>query len=572
MREPGGEEEEALPDPADPANTADPADPADSEREAFSRRDLLAGAAAAGLAFAAWPATAQGIAPGIAPGAAPGAEAGAGETAAGFEVRVQAARLERDMPAVRHAANGDEQELPRYIACFSKALPHNALGEVDAGAYGLLLKALASRRPRDFELIPIGGRVKLANPQSAFAANLIGPAPGALALAAAPRFASAEQAGELVELYWQALARDVPFDAYDTDPVAAQAAADLSRLSAFRGPRAGGKVTPRTLFRGNTPGDLDGPYVSQFLWRDIAFTPIRVEQKIRTAVPALDYMTSFDDWLRIQNGAIAPTPNQFLPQARYIRSGRDLGEYVHREFTYQAPLGAALILLKMGALANAGNPYKYSRTQSPFTTFGAPYLLYLLAIVTQVALTACWYQKWMVHRRLRPEELGGRVENHRRHRAAAPLHEELIASAALAETERRQGNALLAQAYPEGAPAHPSYPAGHAVIAGAGATVLKAFFDESFVLPNPIVPSADGLSLVPYQGPPLTVGGELDKLAANVGRGRNFAGIHWRSDMAGGLRFGEELALCVLREMRLTGNEMFAGYHLRRFDGSRVTA
>ncbi len=531
-----------------------------ASRQALSRREMIAGAALAGLALGDLPAA-----------AVEGAAAPPGEEAAGFEVRLQAARFERDLPAARHNANGDEAALPGYIACFSKTLPHNSLGEVDAGAYGLLLKALASRRPRDFELIPIGGRVKLANPQGALAANLIGPAPGALALAPPPRFASAEQAAEMVELYWQAQTRDLAFADYGTSPLAAQCAEDLSRLSGFRGPREGGGVSPATLFRGTTPGDLAGPYISQFLWRDIAFTPIRVEQKIRTAVPALDYLTAYDDWLKIQNGGIAPGANHFDPKARYIRSGRDLGEYVHREFTYQAPLGAALILLKMGALGNAGNPYKHSRTQSAFTTFGAPYLLYLLAIVTQVALTACWFQKWLVHRRLRPEELAGRVENNLRHRAEAPLHGELLASAALAATTRRQGTALLAQAYPEGAPAHPSFPAGHAVISGAGSTVLKAFFDPSFVIPNPVVPSADGLSLVPYNGPPLTVGGELDKLAANVGMGRNFAGIHWRSDMDGGLRFGEELAILVLREMRLTGNEIFAGFRLRRFDGTHVS-
>jgi hypothetical protein len=33
----------------------------------------------------------------------------------------------------------------------------------------------------------------------------------------------------------------------------------------------------------------------------------------------------------------------------------------------------------------------------------------------------------------------------------------------------------------------------------------------------------------------LTVGGELDKLAGNVSYGRNFAGIHWRSDASAGL-------------------------------------
>ncbi len=64
---------------------------------------------------------------------------------------------------------------------------------------------------------------------------------------------------------------------------------------------------------------------------------------------------------------------------------------------------------------------KHSRTQSGFTTFGAPYLFYLLAVVTQVALTAAWYQKWLVHRRLRPEEYAGRVEVHRAGRARYPI-------------------------------------------------------------------------------------------------------------------------------------------------------
>ena len=133
------------------------------------------------------------------------------------------------------------------------------------------------------------------------------------------------------------------------------------------------------------------------------------------------------------------------------------------------------------------------------------------------------------------------------------------------------GTALLPQAYPEGCPLHPSYPAAHAVIAGAGVTVLKAFFDESYLVPNPVEPAPDGLSLRPYAGSPLPIGGELDKLAWNIAMGRNFAGIHWRSDATAGLELGERLAVAVLREMKLTGNELFAGFSLRRFDGARVT-
>ena len=118
---------------------------------------------------------------------------------------------------------------------------------------------------------------------------------------------------------------------------------------------------------------------------------------------------------------------------------------------------------------------------------------------------------------------------------------------------------------------HHSYGAGHATVAGACVTVLKAWFDESFVLPDPVVASPDGLSLVPYTGPPLTVGGELNKLAANVATGRNFAGIHWRTDYSESVKLGEAVALSILRDQRSTYNETFRGFTLTKFDGTKVS-
>jgi hypothetical protein len=518
-----------------------------------------------------------------------------------YALRVEAARRARDEGPALQTANGDEGRLPGLIACYSKGLPHNRLGEVDAQAYQLLRKALASGRPEDFETVPLGGFAKLANPQAAWAFSLLGPDASQPALAAPPAFDSAEQAAEMAELYWQALLRDVPFAAYGEHPLPAAAAQDLSRLGGFRGPRgdagvgaggtggagvtggvgvtgdvgaagSAGSVTPALLFRGRSAGDAAGPYVSQFLLKDVPLTPHRLEQRIRTAVPGVDYLRAYDGWLANQNGALAAV-NRFDDRARYIRNGRDLGEYVHRDFSYQPYLNACLMALRMGVPADGGNPYKHSRTQSAFITFGQPYLLYLLAAVTQCSLAVCWYQKWRVHRRLRPEEMGGRVDNHLRGAAAYPLHRDLLDCAGLAETRRRSGgSALLPQAYPEGCPLHPSYPAGHAVIAGACVTALKACFDESYVVPQPVAAAADGLSLLPYRGADLTIGGELDKLASNVALGRNFAGIHWRSDATAGLLLGEQVAIEVLAEMRLTGNELFQGFSLRRFDGTRMTA
>ena len=40
------------------------------------------------------------------------------------------------------------------------------------------------------------------------------------------------------------------------------------------------------------------------------------------------------------------------------------------------------------------------------------------------------------------------------------------------------GNWLLPMAFPEGSPMHPSYGAGHATVAGACTTILKAWFDH----------------------------------------------------------------------------------------------
>jgi membrane-associated phospholipid phosphatase len=484
--------------------------------------------------------------------------------------RRAAERLER-RPLPRHLANGDEEELPGRIACYSKALPHDPLGVVEPRAYGFLLAALRSGKPNDFEEIPLGGQVRLANPQAALGFDLVGPDAASLTLPPAPRFAGEEQAAEMVELYWQALLRDVRFEDYPGHPLAEQAAAELSALPAYRGPRQDGRVTPRLLFRGSTEGDREGPYLSQFLLKDIPLPPMRTRQKIRTCLPEDDYLVSYDDWLAVQNGALTPV-NRYDPEARFQRNGRDLAEYVHRDFSYQGPFAAGLMLLKWGVLPDGGNPYKHSRTQSGFSTFGGPYVLYLLALVTQAALSACWYQKWLVHRRLRPEEYAGRVENHLLDRASYPLPPALLDSAALARARSKWGTALLTGTYPEGCPAHPSYPAGHAVIAGACATVLKAVFDESSVVPEPVVASADGLSLSPWTGPPLTVGGELDKLAANLSLGRNFAGIHWRTDMTAGLDLGEAVAMEVLAQAKLTGNETFTGFSFRRFNGQRVTA
>jgi membrane-associated phospholipid phosphatase len=124
-------------------------------------------------------------------------------------------------------------------------------------------------------------------------------------------------------------------------------------------------------------------------------------------------------------------------------------------------------------------------------------------------------------------------------------------------------------AYPEGSPAHPAYPAGHAAFSGAGATILKAFFNEAFVIPSPVVASSDGSTLNPYPGT-LTVGNELNKLASNISLGRDATGVHWRTDGFEGLHLGEAAAIALLEDVRHNYNEPFAGFTFTKFDGTTV--
>jgi len=501
-----------------------------------------------------------------------------------LKIRLDAAFREAQLPLPPHPDNGDDQRFPSRIGSFTKALPHNALGEVDPAAYDALRQALSTGRPEDFARIPLGGAVKLGNPQSSYAFAIEGPDSHHLTIPVPPAFSSAREASEMAEVYWQALTRDVPFSDYGADPAIAAAAAELSSYSDFGGPKEAGAVVPRTIFRGPTSGDRRGPYVSQFLYQNVPLGPTTILQRISVPAAGADFLTSVPAWLANQNGIpAAPVPPS--GPSRFILNNRDLAEWVHKDLPYQSGLYAAQILLGYGAPAlSPGNPYRSLANQGGFVTFGGPHILSMVARVADEALKAAWYQKWLVHRRLRPEEFAGRVHHQVTGAASSPIHPELLAKAAPGGVLDRvfssnaaknggTGTYLLPQSYPEGCPIFSAYPSGHASILGACVTVLKAFFDESFVIPGPVVPDASGLTLLPYAAPPgeapLTVGGELDKLAFTIGMGRDAAGLHWRSDIEEGNKLGEAVALGILRDEKACFNESFE-MSFTKFDGTFV--
>jgi hypothetical protein len=492
------------------------------------------------------------------------------------QIKKDAALANAAMPTPANRANGDEELYPNKIGSYHKGLPHKEAGEVDPRAYRAMLCALESGRPADFEQIKLGGNTKLSNPQGGLAFDLEACDSHQTFMAPPPALASAWRAGEMVEDYWMALLRDENFTDYGANPTAAAAIAELNRLSDFRGSKQKNQVTPQTLFRGFTPGDLVGPYVSQFLLQPFRFGALSVNQMYSTYLPGLDYMTDPASWLDVQNGQGPFSENTVDPKPRYIRHGRDLSAYVHADGPFQAYLTAGLWMMRNDVPLNAGNPYEKSLTQEGFQTFGGPHVLSLLAEVSNRALKAVWFHKWYVHRTLRPEAYGGLVHWAMAGTQNYPLHPDVLNSQAVAKVFSKYGSYLLPVAFPEGCPQHPSYGQGHAAIAGACVTILKAFFStDSVMFFDPVQASADGLSLVPYKGPDawqMSVTNELNKLAGNVGMARNMAGIHWRSDYDRALLLGESAAISLLRDQRSTFNEAFAGFTFAKFDGSTITA
>lgn len=508
------------------------------------------------------------VAPGRIDAAEVGPVTGAAREAETRMRRIDAADFQAAKPMPNLPCNGDEDLYANRIGNFSKTLPHNALGEVDPAAYNAFLTALGSGQAADFDAIPAGSTGKLANPRAAYAYPLTGLDSHKSDMPAVHALNSARQSAEAGEVYWMAVTRDVRFDRWDTDRLTIAAAEDMSSFADFTGPREGGQITPNTLFRGLTPGDLNGPYISQFLFLDVPYGNASFTQKFFNPIQRDDYMGRYDVWLAIQNGAPPTASNRLRSEAQYILRGRDLGEYVHGDYSYQAYLNAALICLSLGAFDT--NPYSVAAREGGFVTFGGAAVLDLVARAAVVSLRSAWFHKWLIHRKLRPEAFGGLVHNTLTGAANYPLHPEFLNSPVLNIVSRQYRTYLLPQAFPEGSPTHPSYPAGHATIAGACVTVLKAFFDEDFVFPAPMVPRSSGVELKPYTDTPLTLGGELNKLASNIALGRNIAGVHWRADGDDGLVVGESMALSMLQDHLRSVVEDGAAFTLTRFDGQRV--
>ena len=472
--------------------------------------------------------------------------------------------------------------------------------------------------------------------------DLEGPDAQALTIPPAPILDSEELIAEMAELYWMALLRDVPFTTFGTNTNVKKAVMDLNSLNWFKNKsyyglhayqmaRKRGYFTtsafdafaPQNIFRGNVKGDDVGPFISQFLYVGnpslgksgasfgadqglIGYGAATIDQRVRVA-KKVDYMTTWEQWLDVQNGANLRNLEEYDDSDndnninrekgyRFITTPRDLCTYVHYDALHQAYFNACLILLGINAPVDPGLPFRLPDSvdkQTGFAQFGGPHILNLVSEVATRALKAVRFQKYNVHRRVRPEVVGGWIHRYATGQTAnldimknpvtilqaLQLWPLLKAHNASQNTNAdRTGDPsastdsfLLPMPFVEGSPMHPSYGSGHATVAGACVTILKAFFDEGYILPFAYVPTANGKNLTvdtASQGT-LTVENELNKLAANIAFGRDWSGVHYWSDQAESLRLGEQIALGILEEQKLQYGENFS-MTVPLFDGTSV--
>ena len=393
----------------------------------------------------------------------------------------------------------DIKNQPSYLMSFTKGMMHHYHTGLlcNPDDFQKFVKGIDNGAPRDFIETPLGpsdnyvpgdtsywrsekahelGKVKLRAWESEGAGNLFdleGPDAQSVTMPPAPRLGSHELTAEMGEVYVQALLRDVPFskivaeiDTYTvqcsqsgaTKTVAvSELINDLKQLHWF-GSNDGCKITAngkdhiltdderkrlrrnldgQTLFRGITPGDRIGPYISQFLLAGtsgrngnkessdgqkpahglINYGSLVIDQRVRYAKPCKDYMTNWDEWYDVQHAADFGEMEEYSSiikdghtyYRRFITTPRDIATYVHYDALYEAYLNAALILMDSKTPFDPGIPYQLDNHldhQQGFAHFGGPHILSLVTEVATRALKAVRFQKFNVHRRARPEVLG----------------------------------------------------------------------------------------------------------------------------------------------------------------------
>ena len=476
----------------------------------------------------------------------------------------------------------------KYIGLYSKGMSHDAGTLIaDDSKIKELQIALESGKQSDFDDLDKAGARKQASPQACLSVELSGADPEGVTMDVCPTLDSREAAAEMLETYEKCINRNISFSVIsgesvgtvDEENALARAITVLNNFGAdFKGPKVGGVVTRKSLFRGVAPDELVGPYISQFLLLDVGIGNHTIVQQGPTKTGA--YGITESNYLEIQKGNV-PVSQTVDSTPKYISSPAQLGSFVHIDLVYQAFLYSAAILLNKGAATHAAFP-TLANEGSFVTNGGAVEITAGIGEISRHALKATWVQKWRKHLRLRPEAMAARIVKEDNGVLSGVVHPEIFTTGAATIAAVKAFNssidAMATEAFlplqvAEGSPTHPSYPAGHAVIAGACATLLKLYFADAAwsSLGEAVVESLDGSSLDVYavgDEAGMTIHGEINKLASNMSIGRNMVGVHYRSDGDKGLELGEKVAIQYFKDIRDMQNEDIGEVTIVKFDGT----
>jgi hypothetical protein len=447
-----------------------------------------------------------------------------------LEKRVSEAR--KFLLGPTHFSSSSNLNQYRDTWLFSKGLAHDRQLGFDRTLYERLYAAIESNDLAKIDSL-YSARSRMVYPIAGNSLQDCGRDATQYSIASPALVGSSDLHWEAAELAWAALCRDIPFSDYSNDATALRAS------SALNGARSTASAAP-TLFQPHSRPSFEGPFISRFLIKPGQLGGIQQSYRGIFTPAGSKYLVDFDEYLAVQNGVAVAQTQPFDEAIVWPATGRHLANIVYRDFPAQYYMSAAQSLAQLGRQGlNVTNP------SATFATLGLAECFALLNRVACTALQVCWYFKWNVFRRIRPEEYFGlRMAGKSGDRLTAASPELQLA---LDELDKRFGTRLLPQVYPEGCPIHPSYPAAHAVVSGACGAILKFCFNGDRKIKT--YESRDGISLSEELEQGVRVGDEIDKLMWNVSFGRSFAGIHWRSDCEEGIRLGEQIAYDLLVEM-----------------------
>lgn len=483
--------------------------------------------------------------------------------------------LEVDTSQVKNQDITDD----KYEGLYSKGLQHDPTTmlaqESDIKEIQL---ALETGKQSDFDDIKLVGARKQASPQGSLSSELSGGDPEGFSMTSPSALSSRQSAAEMAEVYLKNIMRDKPFKEYEDGSQEIQDALDVINAFGddFKGPKESGAVTAKTLFRGESPGCEVGGYVSQLFINEIGVGNFSYEPKGPTKSGV--YGNTKANYLEIQNGNV-PVSQTIDSTKKFIFNGRQMGSTVHVDLVFQHFYEAAAVLLNAGV--SVGSQVKVGSKEGNF--LGGPVLTTSgIGEVSRHALKTAWVQKWRKHLRLRPEAMAARVVAEKAgDLPVGTVHADLMSSAVIGMVEAfnaangGDNAAFLPVQYAEGSPTHPAYPAGHATISGASATFLKIMFADgawSTTGLSEVQGNSDGSAVEAYSGSDagqITIHGEINKLAHNIALGRDYAGVHYRSDSA--LLLGEKVAIQYYKDQKALFNEEIEDVTFVGFDGSNIT-